>query len=152
VIVFIAPNHFLAVAPFLSTADALRPSSGRSALAHQRLKSQRSAVTAISTAIKHLMRRQMSDKAVTHGPVVHPGRSARTLKIHFTEPVTFRFFWFSPTRRSAPEAGRSALGLGWYSLLHLMVRSVDLCFCSVPVRGSLWCHVRSAAGARTVHA
>jgi hypothetical protein len=23
---------------------------------------------------------------------VHPGRSTRTLKIHFTEPVTFRFF------------------------------------------------------------
>jgi hypothetical protein len=28
------------------------------------------------------------------GPTVHPGRSARTLKMHFTEPVTFRFFWF----------------------------------------------------------
>jgi hypothetical protein len=27
-----------------------------------------------------------------NGPVVHPGRSARTLKIHFTEPVTFGFF------------------------------------------------------------
>jgi hypothetical protein len=30
--------------------------------AHQRLKTQRSAVTAISTAILHLMRRQMSNK------------------------------------------------------------------------------------------
>jgi hypothetical protein len=30
---------------------------GRSCLAHQRLKSQRLAVTAISTAIEHLMRR-----------------------------------------------------------------------------------------------
>jgi hypothetical protein len=46
-VVFIALNHFLAVAPFLSTADGPRPWSGRSAPAHQRLKSQRSAVTAI---------------------------------------------------------------------------------------------------------
>jgi hypothetical protein len=91
-VVFIAPNHFLAVAPFLSTADGPRPWSGRSAPAHQRLKSQRSVVTAISTAIKHLIRRQMSDKAVADGPVVHPGRSARTLKTHFTEPGTFGFF------------------------------------------------------------
>jgi hypothetical protein len=128
-VVFIAPNHFLVVAPFLPTADGLRLWSGWSAPAHQRLKSQRSAVTAISTAIKHLMRRQMSDKAVTDGPVVHPGRSVRTLKIHFTEPVTFGFFWFSPTEWSA-------LGLRRYLLLHRMVHSVDLCFCSVPIRGS----------------
>jgi hypothetical protein len=40
------------------------------------------------------MRRQMSDKAVVDSPAVHPGRSAKSLKIHFTEPVTFRFFWF----------------------------------------------------------
>jgi hypothetical protein len=151
-VVFIAPNHFLAVAPFLPTADGPRPWSGRSAPAHQRLKSQRSVVTAISTAIKHLMCRQMSDKAVTDGPIVHPGRSARTLKIHFTEPSTFGFFWFSPTGRSAPEARRSALGLGRCSLLHRTVRSVDLSLCSVPVRGSPWCRGRSAARARTVHA
>jgi hypothetical protein len=104
-VVFIAPNHFLVIAPFLSTADGPRPWSGRSAPAHQWLKSQRLAVTAISTAIKHLMRRQMSDKAVADGPVVHPGRSVRTLKIHFTKPVTFEFFWFSSSGRSAPEAG-----------------------------------------------
>jgi hypothetical protein len=140
-VVFIAPNHFLAVAPFLPTADGPRPWSGRSDPAHQRLKSQRSAVTAISTAIKHLMRRQMSDKAVVDGPVVHPGRSARTLKIHFTEPG-----------RSALEGERSALGLGRCSLLHWTVRSVDLCFCSVPVRGSPWCRGRSAAKVRTVRA
>jgi hypothetical protein len=125
-VVFIAPNHFLAVAPFLPTADGPRPWSRRSAPAHQRLKSQRSAVTAISTATEHLMRRQMSDKAVADGPIVHLGRSARTLKIHFTEPVTFGFFWFSPT-------GRSALGLGRCSLLHRTVCSVDLCFYSVPI-------------------
>jgi hypothetical protein len=41
-----------------------------------------------------LMCRQMLDKAVTDGPVVHPRRSARTLKMHFTEPTTFGFFWF----------------------------------------------------------
>jgi hypothetical protein len=45
-------------------------------------------------AIEHLMHRQMSDKAVADGPIVHPGRSARTLKMHFTELVTFGFFWY----------------------------------------------------------
>jgi hypothetical protein len=71
-VVFIASNHFLAVAPFLPTTDGPCPWSRRSASAHQRLKLQRSAVTAISTAIVHLMRRQMSDKAVADGPIVHP--------------------------------------------------------------------------------
>jgi hypothetical protein len=147
-VVFIAPNHFLAVAPFLPTADGPRPWSGPFGPAHQRLKSKRSVVT----AIEHLMRRRMSDKAVADGPIVHPEQSARTLKIHFTEPVTFGFFWFSPTGRSAPEAGRSALGLGRCLLLHQTVRSVDLRLCSVPVRGSLCCCGRSAARARTVRA
>jgi hypothetical protein len=54
-VVFIAPNHFLVVAPFLPTADGPRPWFGRSDPTHQRLKSQQSAVTAISTAIEHLM-------------------------------------------------------------------------------------------------
>jgi hypothetical protein len=40
------------------------------------------------------MRRQMLDKAVADGPAVHPGRSARTLNMHFTKPVTFGFFWY----------------------------------------------------------
>jgi hypothetical protein len=68
-VVFIASNHFLAVAPFLLTVDGPRPWSERFAHAHQRLKSQQSAVT----AIEHLMRRQMSHKAVADGPAVHPG-------------------------------------------------------------------------------
>jgi hypothetical protein len=93
-VVFIASNHYLAVASFLSTADGPRPWSRRSAPAHQRMKAQRSAVTAISTAIVHLMCHQMSDKAVTDDPAVHPERSVRTLKVHFTEPITFGFFWF----------------------------------------------------------
>jgi hypothetical protein len=135
-VVFIASNHFLAVAPILPTVDGPRPWSGWSAPAHQRLKSQRSAITAISTAIEHLMCCQMSDKAVADGPAVHPGRSARTLKMNFTEPVTFGFFGFSTTGRSAPEDGRSVLGLGRFSLVHRTVRSVNLCLCSVPVRGS----------------
>jgi hypothetical protein len=67
-VVFIASNHFLAIAPFLLTVDGPRPWSGRFAPAHQRLKSQQSTVT----AIEHLMRRQMSDKAVADGSVVHP--------------------------------------------------------------------------------
>jgi hypothetical protein len=36
----------------------------------------------------------MSDKADADGPVVHPGRSTKTLKLHFTEPVTFKVFSF----------------------------------------------------------
>jgi hypothetical protein len=61
-VVFIATNHFLVVAPFLPTADGLCPWSGRSVSTHQRLKSQQSAVTAISMAIVHLMHRQIQIK------------------------------------------------------------------------------------------
>jgi hypothetical protein len=68
------------------------------------------------------MRRQMSDKAIVDGPTVHTGRSTRTLKMNFTEPVTFSFLWFSMGRRSAPEAGRFELGLGRCSLLFRTVR------------------------------
>jgi hypothetical protein len=50
----------------------------------------------------------MSDKAVADGPAVHPGRSMRTLKIHFTEPVTFGFSGFQQAdgprlRRDGPS-------------------------------------------------
>jgi hypothetical protein len=85
----------------------------------------------------------MSDK----GNRKRSGRAPRTVRedaiIHFTEPVTFGFFWFSPTGRSAPQAGRSALGHGRCLLLHQTFRSVELLLCSVPVRGSLWCRGRS---------
>jgi hypothetical protein len=95
----------------LPTADGPPAWSGRSAPVDQRLKMQRSAVTAISTAILHLMRRQMSDKA-RRG---RSGRAPRTVRadaiIHFFEPVTFGFFGSSPTGRSVPEARRSARGL-----------------------------------------
>jgi hypothetical protein len=135
-VVFIVPNHFLAVASFLPTADGPRPWSGRSAPAHQWLKSQRSAVTVISTTIMHLMHRQMSDK----GSRGRSGRAPRTVRedaiIHFTEPVTFGFFGSAPTGRSAPEASRSTLGLERCLLFHRTVRSVDLCFCIGSVRGS----------------
>jgi hypothetical protein len=151
-VVFIATNHFLAVAPILPTADGPRPWSGRSAPAHQRLKIQRSVVTAISTAILHLMRRQMSDKCSRR----RFGRAPRTVRedaiIHFTEPVTFGFFGFSPTGRSAPEAGQSARGLRRCLLFLRTVRSVDLDFCIGSVRGSSWCRGRSAAKARMVRA
>jgi hypothetical protein len=96
------------------------------------------------------MRRQMSDK----GSRGRSGRAPWTVRedaiIHFTEPVTFGFFGSALTGRFAPEAGRSALGLGRCLLFHRTVRSVDSCLCSVPVRGSLWCRGRSAARARTV--
>jgi hypothetical protein len=101
-VVFIASNHFLAVAPFLQTADGPCPLSGRSAPAHPRLELQRSAVTAISMAIVHLMRRYMSDKVVANGPAVHLGPSAKTLKIHLTELVTFGFFWVFNDRTVRP--------------------------------------------------
>jgi hypothetical protein len=149
-VVFIASNHFLAIAPILPIADGLRPWSRRSAPAHRRLKSQRSVVTAISTAIKHLMHHQMSNKAVADGPTVYPGRSARTLKMNFTEPVTFGFSGFTTTGWSVLEPRRSVLGLGRCTLLHQTVCSVNLCFCSVLVRGSLWCRGRSTARSRMV--
>jgi hypothetical protein len=50
-VVFISTNHFLVVGSFLLIADGPRPWSGMSAPVYQRLKSQRSVVTAISTAI-----------------------------------------------------------------------------------------------------
>jgi hypothetical protein len=53
-IVLIATNHFLVVARFLPTTDGPHSWSGWSALAHQRLKSQWSLVTAISTTISAL--------------------------------------------------------------------------------------------------
>ena len=136
----------------LLSADGPPARSGRSAPVDQRLKTQRSAVTAISTAILHLMRRQMSDRA-SRG---RSGRLVRTVReaaiIHFSEPVTFGFFGFSPTGRSAPEAGRSARGLGRSLLFLRTVRSADLDFCIGSVRGSSWCCGRSAARARTVRA
>jgi hypothetical protein len=136
----------------LLSADGPPAWSGQSAPVDQRLKTQRSAVTAISTTILHLMRRQMSDKA-SRG---RSGRAPRTVRkdaiIHFSEPVTFGFFGSSPTGRSAPEAGRSARGLGRSMLFLQTVRSVDLDFCIGSVRGSSWCCGRSAARARTVRA
>jgi hypothetical protein len=53
-VVFIATNHFLVVAYFLPTADGPRSWPERSAPAHQRLKSQRLSIIAISTAISAL--------------------------------------------------------------------------------------------------
>jgi hypothetical protein len=114
---------------FLPTADGPRPWSGRSAPVDQRLKTQRSVVTAISTAILHLMRRQMSNK----GSRGRSGRAPWTVREdainHFTEPVTFGFFGSSPTGRSLPEAGQSARVLGRCLLSLRTVHSVDMGFC-----------------------
>jgi hypothetical protein len=60
----------------LLSADGPPSWCGRSAPVDQRLKMQRSAVTAISTAILHLMRRQMSDRA-SRG---RSGRAPRTVR------------------------------------------------------------------------
>jgi hypothetical protein len=136
----------------LPTTDGPPAWSGRSAPVDQRLKMQRSAVTAISTAILHLMRRQMSDK-VRRG---RSGRAPRTVRadaiIHFSEPVTFGFFGFSPTGRSALEAGRSARGLRRSALFLRTVHSADSDFCIGSIRGSSWWCGRSATRARTVRA
>jgi hypothetical protein len=71
----------------------------------------------------------MSDK----GSRGRSGRAPQTVRedaiIHFTELVTFGFFGSSPTGRSAPEAERSACGLGWCLLFLRTVRSIDLDFC-----------------------
>jgi hypothetical protein len=151
-VVFIATNHFLVVASILPTADGPRPGPDSPPPAHQWLKTQRTAVTAISTAILHLMRRQMSDK----GSRGWSGRAPRTVHedilIHFTKPVTFGFFGSLPTGRSAPKARRSARGIGLSLLSLRTVHSVDMGFCIGSVRGSSWCRGRSAARARTVHA
>ena len=136
----------------LLSADGPPARSGRSAPVDQRLKMQRSAVTAISTAILHLMRRQMSDKA-SRGRSARLARTVREVAIiHFSEPVTFGFFGFLPTGRSAPEAGRSAQGLGRSLLFLRTVRNGNLCSCIGSVRGLFWCRGRSAARARTVRA
>jgi hypothetical protein len=133
---------------FLPTADGPRPWSGRSAPADQRLKTQRSAVT----AILHLMCRQMSDKASRE----RSGRAPRSVHddaiIHLAEPVTFGFFGSSPTGRSAPEPGRSTHGLGRCLLFHRTVRSRDMCFCIGSICGLFRCRGWSAAKARTVRA
>jgi hypothetical protein len=52
-VVFIATNHFLAVAKVLPPVAGPRSWPERSAPAHQWLKSQRSVVTVISTTIMH---------------------------------------------------------------------------------------------------
>jgi hypothetical protein len=70
----------------------------------------------------------MSDKAVMDDPAVHPEWFVRTLKMNFTEPVTFRFLWFSMGRRSAPDSRWFELGFGWCSLLLQTVRSVNASF------------------------
>jgi hypothetical protein len=138
---------------FLLTADGPPSWCGRSAPVDQRLKMQLSAVTAISTAILHLMRRRMSDRA-TRG---RSGRAPRTVREapynSFLRTRHLRvFFGFLPTGRSAPEAGRSARGLGRSLLFLRTVCSGNLCFCIGSVRGVSRCRGRSAARARTVRA
>jgi hypothetical protein len=136
----------------LLSADGPRARSGRSAPVDQRLKMQRSAVTAISTAILHLMRRQMSDRA-SRG---RSGRAPRTVREapynSFLRTRHLRVFGFLPTGRSAPEAGRSARGLRRSALILRTIHSADSDFCIGSVRGSFLCHGRSAARARTVRA
>jgi hypothetical protein len=119
----------------LPTADGPPAWSGRSAPVDQWLKTQRSAVMAISTAILHLMRRQMSDK-VSRG---RSGRAPRTIRedaiIHFSEPVTFGFSVpHLPDGLRLRSDGPREVSDGPCFFLRT-VRSVDLDFCIGSVRG-----------------
>jgi hypothetical protein len=102
-----------------------------------------------------------SDRSMVRSTVICLGDTMRTVcpwsrtvrassVIPFAQLVTFGLFGSTPTRRSEPEAGRSALGLGRCLLFHRTVCSVDSLLCNVPVRGSPWCRGRSTARARTV--
>jgi hypothetical protein len=119
----------------LPTADGPPAWSRRSAPVDQWLKTQRSAVMAISTAILHLMRRQMSDK-VSRG---RSGRAPRTIRedaiIHFSEPVTFGFSVpHLPDGLRLRSDGPREVSDGPCFFLRT-VRSVDLDFCIGSVRG-----------------
>jgi hypothetical protein len=89
------------------------------------------------------MCRQMSDKGSRGRSGRAPWTVREDTKIHFTEPVTFGFFGSAPTGWSAPEAGRSTLGLRRCLLFHRMVRSVDLFL--------HWFYSRLTLVSRTVH-
>jgi hypothetical protein len=108
-VVFIANNHFLVVAFFLLTTDGPCPWSRRSmplvrtvcpctSMAEITTDNSNSYINGYK-CIKCVVRCQIKlprtvRLCTTDGPAVHHGRSARTPKMHFTEPVTFRFFWF----------------------------------------------------------
>jgi hypothetical protein len=86
------------------------------------------------------------------GPAVHPGQSARMLKMHFIEPTTFEVFCLF-NERTVHAWGRTVRA--WFQMV--LSSSSDSpqykCeFCIVPFRGSPWCHGRSVGRARTVRA
>jgi hypothetical protein len=104
-LVFIAPNHFLVVAPFLPTADGPRPWSGRSAPLVRTVRPCTS-TTEISTVSSN---GYINDYNALNASSDVRSRQSWTVRedaiIHFTEPITFGVFGSSPT-------GRPALGLG----------------------------------------
>jgi hypothetical protein len=116
-VVFIATNHFLVVASFLPTVDGPRSWSRQSAPAHQRPKSQRTTITAISTSISAL-------NASFYVKYSSHGRSTRTLKCILLNSSPSGFSVFLTSGRSAPKDGRSELGPGQCSLLLRTVHSV----------------------------
>jgi hypothetical protein len=153
VVVFIATNHFLNVAPFLSTAGSPRSWSGRSAPVHHRLESQRSAVTAISTTTSALNVSSDIRQCSRGWSSCAPWTVREDAKNSFYRTRHLQVFLdFSTVGRSAPEAGRSVLGPERCMIFLRTVSSVNTCFCSVPVRGFPWCRGRFAARARTVRA
>jgi hypothetical protein len=124
-VVFIAPNHFLAVAPFSANR-------GRSAPLVWTVRPCTSTAE-IPTVSSNGYNALNVSSDVRYRSRGWSGRAPRTIRedaiIHFIEPVTFGFFGSSPT-------GWSVLGLGRCLLFNRTVRSVYLCFCIGSVRGS----------------
>jgi hypothetical protein len=131
-VVFIALNH-----PYSRWgASARNGTGGRSAA---RARTVRDPPTVDSDIFN-----DTSDRSTVRSTAICLGDTMRTVRpwsqtvrassiIPFAQLVTFRLFDSAPTGRSAPEAGRSALGLERCLLFHRMVRSVDLLLCSVSV-------------------
>jgi hypothetical protein len=139
-VVFIATNHFVAVAPFCQPRT-VRPC--RSTAENATVSSNGYIAFNASSDVRQRQSRLVRS-CTPDGP-----RGRYNL---FIEPVTFGFFGSFPTGRSAPEAGRSVRSLGWCLLFHRTVRSRDICFCIGSVRGLFRCRERSAAKARTIRA
>jgi hypothetical protein len=135
-VVFIALNHHIVIANFLPHANGPCPRSDGPPFTSTTGIAMVSSNDYINgyKCIKCIIRCQIK-QSQTIRP--HPRRSVRTLKMNFTKPDTFRFFWFSTW-------GRSALGLERCSPLLWTICSRRLDFNIVYVWGASRCHGRSA--------
>jgi hypothetical protein len=127
-VVFIATNYFLVVAFFPVTADGPRPWSGWSASMHQWMKSQRSAVTSISTTISALNVssnvRLSSHRQSRRAPqTVREDAKNAFYRNHYLRVFLVYNDWMVRT-----EARWPALGLGRCLLLLRIVHSQNIVF------------------------